>query len=77
MKSIFQALFNLFSALGSVFGIDMSFAAYDPSMVIVYGSITGLLLFVIFGFEFAYFALTERENPWSQKHIADNSGAIL
>jgi POT family proton-dependent oligopeptide transporter len=53
MKSIVQALFNLFSALGSVFGAGVSFAAYDPNMVIVYGSITGLLLFVTFGFEFA------------------------
>lgn len=54
MKSIVQALFNLFSALGSLFGIGVSFAAYDPNMVIVYGSITGLLLFVTFAFEFAY-----------------------
>ncbi|ORY59326.1 oligopeptide transporter [Pseudomassariella vexata] len=54
MKSIVQALFNLFSALGSVLGVGVSFAAYDPNMVIVYGSITGLLLFVTFAFELAY-----------------------
>lgn len=54
MKSIVQALFNFFSALGSVLGVGVSFAAYDPNMVIVYGSITGLLLFVTSAFEFAY-----------------------
>ncbi|KAF2252475.1 oligopeptide transporter [Trematosphaeria pertusa] len=54
MKSIVQALFNFFSALGSVFGVGVSFAAYDPNMVIVYGSITGFLLFSTFGFELAY-----------------------
>lgn len=53
MKSIVQAIYNLFSALGSVLGVGVSFAAYDPNMVIVYGSITGLLLFVTFAFEFA------------------------
>ena len=45
MKSIVQALFNICSALGSVLGIAVSFAAYDPNMVIVYGAIIGLLLF--------------------------------
>ena len=55
MKSIVQALFNLFSALGSVLGGGVSFAAYDPNMVIVHGSITALLLFVTFGFELSYF----------------------
>ncbi|OTA52015.1 oligopeptide transporter [Hypoxylon sp. EC38] len=55
MKSIVQALFNFFSALGSVIGVGVSFAAYDPNMVIVYGSITALLFFVTFGFEFSYF----------------------
>jgi POT family proton-dependent oligopeptide transporter len=54
MKSIVQALFNLFSALGSVFGVGVSFASYDPNMVIVYGSITGLLLFCALGFELIY-----------------------
>ncbi|KAI0136241.1 oligopeptide transporter [Xylariales sp. AK1849] len=54
MKSIVQALFAFFSALGSLVGVGVSFAAYDPDMVIVYGSITGLLLFVTFSFEFAY-----------------------
>jgi POT family proton-dependent oligopeptide transporter len=54
MKSIVQALFNFFSALGSVLGVGVSFAAYDHNMVIVYGSITGLLLFVTSAFEFAY-----------------------
>ncbi|KAB8069651.1 hypothetical protein BDV29DRAFT_182329, partial [Aspergillus leporis] len=54
MKSLVQAIFNFFSALGSLFGVGVSFAAYDPNMVIVYGSITGLLLFVTFAFEFAY-----------------------
>lgn len=54
MKSIVQALFNLFSALGSLLGVGVSFAAYDPNMVIVYGSITALLFFVTFGFELAY-----------------------
>lgn len=51
MKSIVQAMFNIFSALGSVLGIAVSFAAYDPNMVIVYGAITGLLLFASFGLE--------------------------
>jgi POT family proton-dependent oligopeptide transporter len=37
-----------------LFGIGVSFAAYDPNMVIIYGSITGLLLFISFAFEFAY-----------------------
>lgn len=55
MKSIVQALFNFFSALGSLLGGCVSFAAYDPNMVIVYGSITGLLLFVTVGFELSYF----------------------
>lgn len=54
MKSIVQALFNFFSALGSVLGVGVSFAAYDPNMVIVYGSITGLLFSVTIGFELAY-----------------------
>ena len=54
MKSIVQALFNLFSALGSVFGIGVSFAAYDPNMVIVYGSITALLFFVTLASESAF-----------------------
>ncbi|KAF3492392.1 uncharacterized protein GIQ15_01909 [Arthroderma uncinatum] len=54
MRSIVQALFNFFSALGSFLGVGVSFAAYDPNMVIVYGSITGLLLFVTIGFELAY-----------------------
>jgi POT family proton-dependent oligopeptide transporter len=54
MKSIVQALFAFFSALGSLVGVGVSFAAYDPNMVIVYGSIIGLLLFVTFAFEFAY-----------------------
>jgi proton-dependent oligopeptide transporter, POT family len=52
MKSIVQALFQLFSALGSVLGVGVSFAAEDPNMVIVYGSITGLLIFTTFAFEF-------------------------
>ncbi|PLB36945.1 POT family-domain-containing protein [Aspergillus candidus] len=55
MKSIVQALFNFFSALGSLIGGGVSFAAYDPNMVIVYGSITGLLLFVSVAFELSYF----------------------
>ncbi|KAF9875043.1 oligopeptide transporter [Colletotrichum karsti] len=54
MKSIVQALFNFFSALGSVFGVGVSFAAYDPNMVYVYGSITGFLLFVSLAFEATY-----------------------
>lgn len=54
MKSIVQALFNFFSAMGSVLGVGVSFAAYDPNMVIVYGSITGLILFVTFSFEAVY-----------------------
>jgi len=54
MKSIVQALFNLFSALGSFIGVGVSFAAYDPNMVIVYGSITALLLFVTVAFESVY-----------------------
>ncbi|KAI1801104.1 oligopeptide transporter [Daldinia bambusicola] len=55
MKSIVQALFNIFSALGSVLGIAVSFAAYDPNMVIVYGAITGMLLLASFGLEAAMF----------------------
>ncbi|KAE8364009.1 POT family-domain-containing protein [Aspergillus caelatus] len=62
MKSIVQALFNLFSALGSLLGGGVSFAAYDPNMVIVYGSITGLLLFVTLGFELSYFVRRKRSN---------------
>ncbi|OCK74443.1 oligopeptide transporter [Lepidopterella palustris CBS 459.81] len=62
MKSIVQALFNFFSALGSLFGVGVSFAAYDPNMVIVYGSITGLLLFVTFAFEFAYLVRGKASN---------------
>ncbi|KAG9529345.1 oligopeptide transporter, partial [Aureobasidium melanogenum] len=54
MKSIVQALFNLFSALGSVLGVGVSFAAYNPNMVIVYGSITALCLFVTVAFEMSY-----------------------
>lgn len=54
MKSIVQALFAFFSALGSLVGVGVSFAAYDPNMVIVYGSITGLLFFTTFAFESAY-----------------------
>jgi POT family proton-dependent oligopeptide transporter len=53
MKSIVQALFQFFSALGAVMGVGVSFAAEDPNMVIVYGSITGLLVLVTFAFEFA------------------------
>ncbi len=55
MKSIVQALFNIFSALGSFLGIAVSFAAFDPNMVIVYGAITGLLIFASFGFETTIF----------------------
>jgi len=62
MKSIVQALFNLFSALGSVFGVNVSSAAYDPNIVIVYGSITGLLLFVAFGFEFVHLVKSKASN---------------
>ncbi|KAF7585376.1 hypothetical protein BBP40_011101 [Aspergillus hancockii] len=62
MKSIVQALFNFFSALGSLLGGGVSFAAYDPNMVIVYGSITGLLLFVTVGFELSYFVRGKRSN---------------
>jgi POT family proton-dependent oligopeptide transporter len=54
MKSIVQALFAFFSALGSLVGVGVSFAAHDPNMVIVYGAITGLLVFVTFGFELSY-----------------------
>ncbi|KAF2998581.1 hypothetical protein E8E13_006343 [Curvularia kusanoi] len=53
MKSIVQALFLLFSALGAVIGVGVSFAAEDPNMVIVYGCIAGLLAFVTIAFEFA------------------------
>ncbi|TVY92733.1 putative peptide transporter [Lachnellula willkommii] len=53
MKSIVQAVFLLFSALGAVMGVGVSFAAEDPNMVIVYGSITGLLVLVTLAFEFA------------------------
>lgn len=54
MKSIVQAIFNFFSALGALLGCGVSFAAYDPNMVIVYGSITALLLSVTVGFELSY-----------------------
>lgn len=54
MKSIVQTLFNLFSVLSSLFDADVSFAAYDHNMIIVYESIIELLLFVTFAFEFAY-----------------------
>lgn len=56
MKSTVQALFNLFCALGSVFGVGVSFAAYDPNMVIVYGSITGFLVVATLGSEVAFLA---------------------
>jgi POT family proton-dependent oligopeptide transporter len=53
MKSIVQAVFLLFSALGAVIGVGVSFAAEDPNMVIVYGSIAGLLALVSIAFEIA------------------------
>ncbi|KAF1914535.1 proton-dependent oligopeptide transporter family [Ampelomyces quisqualis] len=53
MKSIVQAVFLLFSALGAVIGVGASFAAEDPNMVIVYGSIAGFLALVTVAFEFA------------------------
>jgi POT family proton-dependent oligopeptide transporter len=53
MKSIVQAVFLLFSAFGAVIGVGVSFAAEDPNMVIVYGSIAGLLAVVTVAFEFA------------------------
>lgn len=62
IKSIVQALFNLFSALGSLFSGAVSFAAYDPNMVIVYGSVTGLPLFVTFAFELSYFVRRKDSN---------------
>ncbi|PQE04433.1 oligopeptide transporter protein [Rutstroemia sp. NJR-2017a BVV2] len=62
MKSIVQALFSLFSAFGSVLGVGVSFAAYDPNMVIVYGSITALLFFVSVAFELNYFVRDKRSS---------------
>jgi POT family proton-dependent oligopeptide transporter len=53
MKSIVQAVFLLFSDLGAVIGVGVSFAAEDPNMVIVYSSIAGLLALVTVAFEFA------------------------
>ena len=53
-KSIVQAPFNSFSALSSVFGVGVSFASYDPNMVIVCGSITGLLLLCTLDSELSY-----------------------
>ncbi|KAK4196679.1 oligopeptide transporter [Triangularia verruculosa] len=55
MKSIVQALFHFFSAMGSVFGVAVSFACHDPNMVIVYGAITAFLLLCTVGFEASYF----------------------
>jgi len=52
MKSIVQAVFLLFSAFGAVIGVGVSFAAEDPNMVIVYGSIAGFLAVVTVAFEF-------------------------
>jgi POT family proton-dependent oligopeptide transporter len=62
MKSIVKVLFNIFSALGSLLGVGVSFAAYNPNMVILYGLITGLLLFVTFAFEFAYLVRGKASN---------------
>lgn len=53
MKSIVQAVFLLFSALGAVMGVGVSFAAHDPKMVFVYSSIAGLLVLVTVAFEIA------------------------
>ena len=51
MKSIVQAIFMFFSALGSVLGVGVSFAAYDPNMVIVYSSVAALLVLSTVAFE--------------------------
>lgn len=53
MKAIVQAIFQLFSAMGGVLGVGVSFAAEDPNMVYVYGSITGLLVATAIAFEVA------------------------
>jgi POT family proton-dependent oligopeptide transporter len=53
IKSIVQAVFLLSSALGAIIGISVSFATYNPNMVIVYSSITRLLALVTIAFEFA------------------------
>lgn len=50
MKSIVQAIFLFFSALGAAMGIGISFAANDPNMVIVYGAIGGFLVSVLIAF---------------------------
>lgn len=56
MKSIVQAIFLFFSALGAVIGVGVSFAAEDPNMVIVYGSIAGFLVVVSLAFSVACFS---------------------
>lgn len=44
MKSIVQAVFILFSAVGAAIGIGLSFVAEDPNMTILYSSLAGLML---------------------------------
>ena len=55
MKSIVQAVFILVGALSAIAGVGVSFAAKDPNMVIVYGSITALLVFVTISFSLVVF----------------------
>lgn len=56
MKSIVQAIFMFFFALGAVLGVGVSFAAYNPHLVIVYSSIAALLLVATAAYQVAIFS---------------------
>ncbi|KAF2106957.1 oligopeptide transporter [Lophiotrema nucula] len=53
MKAIVQAIFILFGAFGSLMGVGISFASKDPNMVVVYGSVAGLMLATAVAFTFS------------------------